>query len=232
MYRLTTLALLCVLLPAAGLAQSPPPSPPPDAPVAAPPLVSAPEEVEPEEPFAPGPEGVAAAREEPGPPTGVRILVGTLAGGAGTLTGGLVGGMVGIATSDNCGIIEGDCTFAGVFALSGMALGAATGTYIAGRLMKGGGSFFGTLLGSTLGTGAGLLMVVAGADSGDGTLGLIGLLALPAVGAVTGYELSRVLESPTRFSLTVTHESSEVPVVPVIGTTPHGGFMGGLTGRF
>jgi hypothetical protein len=93
--------------------------------------------------------------------------------------------------------------------------------------MKGRGGFLGTLAGAGAGTGAGLLLLLA--DGEDPTMGVLALLTLPGIGAMVGYELTGSREPP-RFSLTVTHESPTL--VPVIGPTPHGGFMGGLSGRF
>lgn len=225
MFRLVAVVLVCALLPQAGRAQDTSSPPPPDAPVVAPPLVSAPEDVEPE-PSEPGVATAASRRAEEDKPvsTGPRIILETLSGGAGTFAGGLVGVLVGIATTD-CAILAGDCTSTAVMGLGGMTLGAAIGTYAAGSLMKGRGGFLSTLLGSVLGMGAGMLLVSA--DGGDG-VGIVGLLALPALGSMAGYELSRTQEDPSRFSLT----GPSVPVAPSFGTTPHGGFMGGLSGRF
>jgi hypothetical protein len=224
MHRIAVLALFC-LLPGAVLAQEAPP----DAPVAAPPLVPAPEVVEPEpEPVLPGPPAAPAVEKEEAVHPAPRVLLETLAGGAGSATGGLLGGIVGLVVSD-CAIVAGDCSAAALFALSGIVLGSAASTYLAGRLMNGRGGFLGTLIGSAVGTGAGLLLLASNAG-GDGTVGLSALLALPAVGAVGGYELSGLMDDPARFSMTVTHEAPTL--VPVIGTTPRGGFMGGLSGRF
>jgi hypothetical protein len=220
MHRIAILALFC-LLPGVVLAQDPPP----DAPVAAPPLVPAPEAVEPEEPANPGPRAAPAVEKEETVHPVPRIILETLAGGAGTFTGGVVGGIVGLVLSGDCGIVEGNCSTTAIFALSGMALGTAGSTYLAGRFMNARGGFLGTLIGAVLGAGAGALLA-----SGDETVGIIALLTLPAVGAMAGYELSGHLDDPARFSLTVTHESPAL--VPVIGTTPRGGFMGGLSGRF
>ena len=225
MFRLLAVVLVCALLPQAGRAQDTSSPPPPDAPVVAPPLVSAPDDVEPEE-GEPGVATAASRRAEEDAPvsTGPRIILETLSGGAGTFAGGLVGALSGILLTD-CAILEGDCTAAALMGLGGMALGAAVATYAAGSLMKGRGGFMSTLIGSILGTGAGLLLVSA--DNGDG-LGTVGLLALPAIGSMAGYELSRNLEDPARVTVT----GPSLALTPGFGTTPHGGFMGGLSGRF
>jgi hypothetical protein len=221
MFRLTALVLMCALLPRWALAQDTDAPLRQDDAVVAPPLVSAPEDVEPgpTEPLA------AQARREEGVPTVPRILLETLSGGAGMAVGGIAG-LVGGVVATECSFFETDCTAAVVFALSGMALGATLGTWGAGSLMRGKGGFWGTLLGALLGTGAGLVALSVDQDA----LGPIGLLSLPAIGAVTGYELSRHAgdSDVTRFSL----EAGPAPVVPSVGTTLHGGVVGGVTGRF
>ena len=225
MHRLLAVALVCALLPQAALAQDTASPTSPDAPVVAPPLVSAPDEVEPS-PLEPGPmeDAPVRAREPRGMPTAPRIILETLSGGAGTVAGGLLGVIVGIVTTD-CVLFEESCDGAAAMGLGGMALGTALTTYAAGSLMRGRGGFVGTLIGASLGTGAGLLMITSG---GDDALGGLALLAFPAIGATMGYELSRDAEPASRFSLT----GSPVPVAPAFGTTRHGGFVGGLTGRF
>jgi hypothetical protein len=53
---------------------------------------------------------------------------------------------------------------------------------------------------------------------------------MPTFGAVVGFELSGSGDPApdSHFSLT----GDRAPVVPSFGTTPHGGFMGGISGRF
>jgi hypothetical protein len=226
MFRITTLVvLMCALLPRWGLAQDTGTAVAPEDSLVAPPLVPAPEQVEPE---AFEPAAMTSALDQPqeakGMPAAPRILLETLSGGAGMVAGGLGGLVLGIVTTD-CALFESDCSAAVAFALSGMALGSALATWGAGSLMNGKGGFLSTLLGAVLGTGAGLIAVSA---DQDGTLAPIALLSLPAVGAMAGFELSRHLEQPSRFSLT----GGRVPVAPTFGTTPHGGFMGGVSGRF
>lgn len=229
MSRILALVLMCALLPRWALAQGTSTPLPPDDSLVAPPLVPAPEQVEPEdsEPVATTPSpGRGQPREERAVSNANRLILETLSGGAGTVVGGLGGLVLGITATD-CDLLESDCTEAVIFVTSGIALGTALATWGAGSLMNGRGGFMGTLLGTLLGMGGGVLAVAA--DRG-GTLGAIALLSLPAIGAVTGFELSRHVgaETPTRFSLT----GASVPVAPTFGTTPHGGFMGGVAGRF
>ncbi|MFP2910639.1 hypothetical protein ACLESD_37480 [Pyxidicoccus sp. 3LFB2] len=226
MFRvLTSIILMCALLPRWALAQDTHTAVPPEDSLVAPPLVPAPEEVEPEatEPMAP--DSVSGeAPEARGMPTAPRILLETLSGGAGMFVGGVGGLVIGIVATE-CSPFESDCSEAVIFALSGMAAGSALATWGAGSLMKGQGGFLSTLLGATLGTGAGLIAIAA---DPDGTLAPIALLTLPALGAMAGFELSRHLAPPSRFSL----PGSQAPVAPVFGPTPRGGFMGGVAGRF
>lgn len=228
MVRLLLVVMVCALLPRWALAQDTAAPTPTDETLVAPPLVPAPEQEAPEESEASAvavPEAALPAQAPEGMPTGPRILLETLAGGAGTFAGGLGGLVLGIIATD-CSLFETDCTAAAVMGLSGMALGTAFSTWGAGSLMRGRGGLFSTLLGAVLGTGAGLVLLAADTDE----LGGIGLLALPTVGAVMGYELSHHadLGPSSHFSLT----QERMPVVPTFGTTQHGGFMGGVAGRF
>ncbi|QSQ27212.1 hypothetical protein JY651_20855 [Pyxidicoccus parkwayensis] len=224
MVRFLAVLMVCALLPRWALAQDIAAPAPKDEPVLAPPLVPAPEQVEPE-PFVPvaGPPEALQASE--GMPAVPRILLETVAGGAGMAVVGTGGFALGVVTTE-CDLFETDCSAAFIMGLSGMVLGSAIGTWSSGSLMKGRGGFFSTMLGAILGTGAGILMLAVE----DDTLGAIGLLGMPTVGAVLGYELSgSVGSSPdSHFSLT----KERAPVVPSFGTTPHGGFVGGISGRF
>jgi hypothetical protein len=224
MFRFLAVVLVCALLPRWALAQDTVAPVPTDDSVAAPPLVPAPEQVEPE-PFLPVPGESESVKESEGMPAAPRVVLETLAGGAGMVAVGTGGFAFGVVTTE-CSLFETDCSEAFIMGLSGMALGSALGTWGSGSLMKGRGGFFSTLLGAILGTGAGLVMLAAE----DDTLGPIGLLAMPTFGAVLGYELSgAVSKSPdSHFSLT----GEPARVVPSFGTTPHGGFMGGVSGRF
>jgi hypothetical protein len=160
-----------------------------------------------------------------GIPAAPRIVLETLSGGAGMMVGGLAGLVAGVVATE-CSIFETDCTVAAAFGLSGMALGATFATWGVGSAMRGRGGFLSTLIGALLGTGAGLLALSADQD----VLGPVGLLSLPAIGAVVGFELSGStdLGPSSHFSLM----GGRVPVTPSFGTTPHGGFMGGVAGRF
>lgn len=223
MFRFVAVVLVCAFLPRWALAQDTVSPAPADDSVVAPPLVPAPEQVEPE-PFVPVAEEPEVVQGSGGMPTAPRILLETLAGGAGMVVVGTGGLALGVVTTE-CDLFETDCSAAAIMGLSGMALGSAIGTWASGSLMKGRGGFFSTLLGAILGTGSGILLLAVNND----TLGPLGLLAMPTIGAVLGYELSGSASPPdSHFSLT----GDRVPVMPAFGTTPHGGFMGGVSGRF
>jgi hypothetical protein len=224
---LLLLALVCALLPRSGLAQTPDTrSPPDDAPVVAPPLVSASDEVEPAPPEPPPITGAPVQTvEEPRVSAVPRVILELLAGGAGSLSGGILGVIAGVVIS-GCNIFDDTCPGVAAAGLVGLALGPTLTTYTAGSLMKGRGSFLGTLIGAAVGTGTGLLLILS--DNDGDTIGPLSLMAMPAIGATMGYELSRVFPVSSSFSLT----GPSVPVAPAFGTTRHGGFVGGLTGRF
>ncbi|MCY1014673.1 hypothetical protein [Pyxidicoccus sp. MSG2] len=224
MPRLLAVLFVCALLPRQALAQDTASPAPADDVVVAPPLVPAPEQVEPES-FPPTSVQPEPMKADEGIPAAPRIVLETLSGGAGMLVGGLAGLVAGVVTTE-CSLFETDCTTAALFGLSGMALGATFSTWGVGKAMRGRGGFLGTLVGALLGTGAGLFAL----SVDDDTLGPIGLLSLPALGAVVGFELSGSMDPgpASHFSLT----GGRVPVTPAFGTTPHGGFMGGVVGRF
>jgi hypothetical protein len=224
MSRLLAVLFVCALLPRWALAQDTAFPTPTDDSVVAPPLVPAPEHVEPES-FAPTSVQPEPMNADEGIPAAPRIVLETLSGGAGMMVGGLAGLVAGMVATE-CSIFETDCTAAAAFGLSGMALGATFATWGVGKALRGRGGFLSTLIGALLGTGAGLIAVSADQD----VLGPVGLLSLPAIGAMVGFELSGStdLGPSSHFSLM----GGRVPVTPSFGTTPHGGFMGGVAGRF
>ncbi|WP_163997438.1 hypothetical protein [Pyxidicoccus caerfyrddinensis] len=224
MSRLLAILFVCALLPRQALAQDTASPAPTDDSLVAPPLVPAPEQAEPES-FAPTSVRPEPLKADEGIPAAPRILLETLSGGAGMMVGGLAGLVVGVVTTE-CSLFETDCTTAALFGLSGMALGATFATWGVGKAMRGRGGLLSTLIGALIGTGAGLFALSVDND----TLGPIGLLSLPAMGAVVGFELSGSTDPgpSSHFSLT----AGRLPVTPAFGPTPHGGFMGGVTGRF
>ncbi|NVJ27881.1 hypothetical protein HUW62_42425 [Myxococcus sp. AM011] len=93
-----------------------------------------------------------------------------------------------------------------------------------GALMKGRGSLLATLAG----TGAGVLGFFA--RDGADLFGIISILALPPLGAVMGYELSRS-EPPMVSRLSQTRGLGAPMPTFTFGVTPHGGRMGGVAGQ-
>lgn len=236
--------VLCLVLLASGLgfAQAPgdaPPvepstSPPPlvPAPPSPPPLVPAP--AQPEEPV---PEGELIPRSEvprilPSP----RFSPGNVAIEA---LGGLVGGMgLGIGAALALGGLfsaSGDCDatcglVAAVLALPAVAIGIPLGVYVAGELIDGEGRFLPAFGGMLAGVGGALLLALTGSS----LVTTLAVLTFPIAGAVIGYELSRPDAPPMQEEDGYGDEYSSTgfQVVPVLGVTPGGGFVGGLSGRF
>ncbi|NTX14651.1 hypothetical protein HUA76_28035 [Myxococcus sp. CA056] len=198
--------------------------------VQAPPLIAAPDNVEPA-PFVPPRSPGAEAPLPPvkaGMPAVPRVIIEATAGGLGMVAGGLLA-FSGGALTGNCSLLEDDCVLPIIAGFTGMALGAAMGTYAAGSVMKGRGSLVATLVGGLAGTGAGVLGFFA--RDGADLFGIITIFALPPIGAMLGYELSRS-EPPavSRFSQT-RNQGAPLPAF-TFRVTPHGGLMGGVAGRF
>ncbi|MFY2558137.1 hypothetical protein ACN469_10935 [Corallococcus terminator] len=198
--------------------------------VQAPPLISAPDDVEPA-PFVPPRSPGAEAPLTPvktGMPAVPRVIIETAAGGVGMVGGGLLA-FFGGALTGTCSLREDDCVLPVIAGFTGMALGATMGTYAAGGVMKGRGSLLATLVGGLAGTGAGALGFFA--RDGADVFGLISFLALPPIGAMLGYEFSRS-EPPAVSRLSQTPSQGAPMPTFTFGTTPHGGLMGGVAGRF
>ncbi|NTX08392.1 hypothetical protein [Myxococcus sp. CA040A] len=195
--------------------------------VQAPPLIAAPDDVEPA-PFVPQRPPLAEAPEKAGVSTVPRVMIETVAGGLGMVGGGVLALLGGTLVGD-CAFIDEDCALPIVAGFAGMALGSAMGTYAAGSVMRGRGSLLATVVGGLAGTGAGALGFFA--NEGADAFGIITLLALPPIGAMLGYELSRS-EPPavSRFSQTRS-QGAPLPTF-TFRVTPHGGLMGGVAGRF
>jgi hypothetical protein len=239
---------LALLASSVGFAQAPdraaPPapslSPPPLVPApSAPPLVPVPEEpAAPEVPEAPVPEGEIIPRSDlellPGSPRFApgRVAleaVGGVVGGVG-LGLGAVFGIAGLfAISVGCD--EACAVVASLLALPAIAIGIPLGVSLAGGLMEGQGRFLPALGGMFAGVGATLLV---GASNNEAVTTLAAL-TLPVAGAVIGYELSHSVGSRTLEEDEGSrggYARSSFQVVPVLGVTARGGFLGGLSGRF
>ncbi|MDC0709937.1 hypothetical protein POL68_15795 [Stigmatella sp. ncwal1] len=226
---------LALLAPCVGLAQ------PADAPALSsptnpdtlppPPLVSAPKEAEEPRPSA----VLFPHRLEPAQPQGPgliasRLMLELLAGAAGGVGIGAVSFLVGASViSGACNGDSLDC-FVPLFMMGGAGalIGVPLGVYGAGKLMKGRGQFWPTLIGTVAGAGLGLVSALA---SQDGTAFILGLSAGPVLGALAGYEISHwVPRFPTSPSRGLPGRG--VSMLPALLATPGGGLLGGLSGRF
>ncbi|MDY7227354.1 hypothetical protein [Hyalangium rubrum] len=202
---------------------------PADAPTP-PPLVTAPLEPQPQ---APAPRGEIIPRRQVSGPEKAdlmipRVLLSTVLGSVASAGGVLGGGLVGLGLSQ-CAAFEGDCNepamvvpmLLGAWGLSSLTV------YGIGSVLNGEGGLLPTFLGGAVGTGMGAIFLVT--DNGPTPLWLLAL-AGPAIGAIVGFEFSHASFEP---ALPQTlHDRSSIQVVPVLGMTPSGGVLGGLSGRF
>ncbi|ADO74368.1 hypothetical protein [Stigmatella aurantiaca] len=226
---------LALMAPCLGLAQpadAPALSPPtnPDT-LPPPPLVSAPKE-----PEAPHPPAVLFPHQwKPSEPQGPglvagRLMLELLAGAAGGAGMGAVSFLVGASViSGACDGDSLDC-FVPLFMMGGAGalIGVPLGVYGAGKLMKGRGQFWPTLIGTVAGAGLGLAGALA---SQNGTALILGLSAGPVVGAIVGYEISHLVPGfPTRPG--TVRPGLGLSMLPSFAATPGGGVLGGLSGRF
>lgn len=233
--------LLCFtfLAPAAVLAQDPRTSPPP--------LVPAAEEAE------------AASSQEDAPPRGesipysapgdaphgfqasyrsglaapARITLEVVGGAAAGGLSGLLGLIMAEALSGgSCGDDPG-CIIFGLGTTAGaIFLATPLGVYGAGRLAGGRGSYWASLLGMTVGTGAGIAMGAAFNRSSE-ALKYASVVMFPILGAVLGYELWHAHQRPDIAGLASTGAAGASPqLIPLAGFTPDGGVFGGLAARF
>lgn len=107
--------------------------------------------------------------------------------------------------------------------------GTPLAVYVTGRLTRGRGGFWLTLLGMAVGTAAGAVMVAA-FDNKSEALQLGSIVTLPVAGAVVGYEVSHALRQPETARVNAAGPSPHI--IPLVGVTPGGGLFGGLAGRF
>ncbi len=220
------LALLCTPVVSAQEAQ---PAPPPA--LSTPPLVSAPDPssaptAEPEDgalPPSEEPSGVARS-------SALRLtfgLAGGLAGGVGVGGFGLVSGLA-LNNVSGCKSLE--CAlWPGVLGGSGLFVGIPLGTYLAGKLWGGRGTFMAAMGGSLAGWGAGLLsaMLLSLVTSESGAI-YIPIFGLPIVGAAVGYAISHADHAPRPKP---SPRASRLQVLPVAGYSS-GGARVGLVGSF
>lgn len=149
----------------------------------------------------------------------VEALVGTAAGAGGGLLGYLIGSQGKNCTDDVCS------AGTAFLAVLGVGLSSPLAVYGVGSLLDGRGTLLSAMVGGAAGTGLGLLSTAM--------FGYGGLLAMPplaAIGALIAFEVSGASREPERVRLSLA--GTGLQMVPVLGTTPQGGFLGGLAGRF
>jgi hypothetical protein len=232
----TVRLVLCLTLLASslGFAQTPEEVAPVSSEPSRPPLLPAPGQAEP-----PPPEGESIpytyrpTSEARSASSSNRILFELLAG-AGT---GAVAGVAGIFTGAllagfDCADLE--CVLPILGSMSvGILVGTPLGVYGAGRAMDGRGKYWASLVGTTLGSLAGLTLAVGASSIGSDALTILSLIAGPLIGAVLGYELSHSSADPgPRVPLSTSSAGKSVQFGALFSVTPSGSILGGLMGRF
>ncbi|GEL73243.1 hypothetical protein [Myxococcus virescens] len=159
---------------------------------------------------------------------GGHLVVGTLLGGVGLVTGTLVGGLVGAALDNNCSLTRCGDSFTFAIPMSlGTTLGTSLAIYLAGNKFNGRGNFGPTFLGAALGAVPFALLTTSRHDR-VARIGTVGMLVTPLIGSFTGYWLARS-SSPSHG--TARAELPEAQAAPVLGLT-QGGALVGVMGRF
>ncbi len=162
-----------------------------------------------------------------------RILSEAFGGVLGGVGMGIVGLLVGASALESV-----DCSSGGevcaatvlIVTIPAAFVGIPLGVQIAGESMGGQGRFLPALAGTILGTAAGFAYGSTQDGSGDLALGLI---VGPILGAIVGYEISNaVMRDSLPVARTTSSGQGGFQMTPVAGTTPRGGFLGGLAGRF
>jgi hypothetical protein len=159
-----------------------------------------------------------------------RILAEAFGGALGGVGMGIVGLLAGASAleSVDCSAGHQGVCFGTVLLITVPAafVGIPMGVQWAAQGLGGRGGFLPSLAGTLVGTGAGLIY----GYSSSGTTPLVtGLIVGPLLGAIVGYEISNALVQRAELSASA---RSGPRVVPTVGTTPRGGVLGGLAGRF
>ncbi len=253
--------VLCLplLLPTLGFAQTPdesdewtPYTPPAEETAPPPPLVPAPPLPQPPPPQpAPSPPPPSQASEAEAPKgeiiprnltpwratpdnAALRLVVspwsGVIVGMMGMMIGSIPTALVALPFCGNLTDFDEDPPCA-VAIGTGLALtyagGVTAGVALMGKVFGGKGdlmmTFFSALAGAAVGAGIGI------ASQSVGVL-ILGMALGPIIGATVAYELSHSMN--TQPSGLRPQARSGFGVMPVVGTTPRGGILGGLAGRF
>ncbi|KFE69648.1 hypothetical protein [Hyalangium minutum] len=169
----------------------------------------------------------------PGLPTVGRITLEIMGGAAAGALSGLVAFLAAEALSGgSCGDDPG-CIITGLGMTAGaIFFTAPLGVYAVGQLAGGQGSYWTSLLGMAVGTGAGGIMVAVFSNK-SGELQLASIVTLPILGAVLGYELWNAHQQPDIVRPARTGATgASLQLIPLAGITPGGGVFGGIAARF
>jgi hypothetical protein len=189
----------------------------------------------PSEPAVPQAEPIPfRSRPEPAPSPDLilpRILAeafGGVLGGVGMGIAGLLVGAEALGDTD-CSGGDGCAVLLVLITVPAAFVGIPLGVQYAGESMGGRGDFLPALGGTLLGTGVGLILGLQ--SEGKGGLAA-GLIVGPILGSIVGYELSSAINERRAWVLGTASSRSGARVVPVVGVTPRGGLLGGLSGSF
>lgn len=189
----------------------------------------------PSEPAAPQAEPIPfRATPAPGPSPDLllpRILAEAFGGVLGGVGMGIAGLLVGAEAIGNTDCSDGEVCVAllALITIPATFVGIPLGVQYAGQSMGGRGDFLPALGGTVLGTGVGVILGMQ--SEGNGGLA-VGLIVGPILGSIVGYELSSAINERREYVLGTASSRSGPRVVPVVGVTPRGGFLGGLSGSF
>lgn len=161
-----------------------------------------------------------------------RIVAEVFGGVLGGVGMGIVGLLVGVSALEDvsCGSGEVCAATILIITLPAVFVGIPLGVQYAAESLGGRGEFLPSLAGTLLGTWAGVLYGLS--QDGGGYLA-VGLSVGPLLGAVIGYEISHAMNTSRSYQARAGGASAHgVQVAPLIGATPRGGFLGGLSASF
>lgn len=168
----------------------------------------------------------------PGLPTVGRITLEIMGGAAAGALSGLLAFLAAEALSGgSCGDDPG-CIITGLGMTAGaIFFTAPLGVYAVGQLAGGRGSYWTSVLGMAVGTGAGAIM--AAAFNKNNELQIASIVTLPLLGAVLGYELWNAHQQPDSVGPARTGAVGTSPqFIPLVSIPPGGGVFGGIAARF
>lgn len=161
-----------------------------------------------------------------------RVIAEVFGGVLGGVGMGIVGLLAGVSALEDVSCGSGEVCAATILIITVPAVfvGIPLGVQYAGQGLGGRGDFLPSLAGTLLGTGAGLLYGLS--QDGAGYMA-VGLIVGPVLGAVIGYELSHAMNASNSYQARAGSSAAQgLRMAPLIGATPRGGFLGGLSGSF